>query len=188
MDIVGQLVTIAAVLLGGLTTHFTNYRMERQRTQYTMLTRWDERKLDAYAEYVDQVRMCIYAAVLLYEVRKGMRDIERGERELTIDLAEAERGRGRAFERVMLLAEDGVVEAAHKLNAAAHAVDWRARGATDGPLTEWRELNKDAFRAINCFHEAARDDLGVSGNFHSEEHGARDLILPRPRQEPPTSV
>ncbi|MDQ0843621.1 hypothetical protein [Streptomyces sp. V1I6] len=184
MDIVGQLVTIAAVLLGGLTTHFTNHRMERQRTQYTMLTRWDERKLDAYAEYVDQIRTCVYASVLLYEVRKGMRDIERGERELTLELDDSERARGRAFERVMLLAEDGVVEAAHELNVAAAAVHWRARGATDGPLQEWRELNKTVFRAINYFHEAARDDLGVSGNFHSEEHGARDLLLPPARQEP----
>jgi hypothetical protein len=184
MDIVGQLVTIAAVLLGGLATHFTNHRMERQRTQYTMLTRWDERKLDAYADYVDQVRTCIYAAVVLYEVRKGMRDIGRGELELTLALADTERGRGRAFERVMLLAEEGVVEAAHELNAAAHAVDWRAKGTTDGNLDDWRELNKAVFKAINRFHEAARDDLGVSGNFHSEEHGARDLVLPRTRQEP----
>lgn len=181
MDIAGQLVTIAAVLLGGLTTHFTNHRMERQRTRYTMLTRWDERKLDAYAEYIDRVRTCIYASVLLYEVRKGMRSIERSERELTSELVDAEGRRGRAFERVMLLAEDGVVDAAHRLNAAAHAIDWRARGTTDGTLEEWRQLHKTAFQAINRFHEAARDDLGVSGNFHGEEHGARDLVLPRTR-------
>lgn len=184
MDIVGQLVTIAAVLLGGLATHFTNHRMERQRTQYTMLTRWDERKLDAYAEYIDRVRTCIYSSVLLYEVREGIRSIERTERDLTVELADAEGSRGRAFERVMLLAEDGVVEAAHRLNAAAHAIDWRARGTTEGTLDEWRELHKTAFQAINGFHEAARDDLGVSGNFHGEEHGSRDLILPHTRQEP----
>lgn len=182
MDVVGQLVTIAAVLLGGLATHFTNHRMERQRMQYTMLTRWDERKLDAYAEYIDRVRTCIYSSVLLYEVRKDMRRIERSEQDLIMELADAEGSRGRAFERVMLLAEDGVVEAAHRLNAAAHAIDWRARGATEGTLEEWRELHKTAFQAINGFHGAAREDLGVSGNFHSEEHGARDLILPRTRR------
>ncbi|MFE7383498.1 hypothetical protein ACFU9F_24430 [Streptomyces zhihengii] len=175
--------TIAAVLLGGWTTHIANHRMERQRNAHTMLTRWDDRKLDAYADYVDQVRSCIYASVLLYEVRQGMREIERSEQELTLALADAEGSRGRAFERVMLLAEDGVVEAAHALNGAAHAIDWRARGVTEGSLDEWRELHRAAFKAINQFHEAARDDLGVSGSFHGDAQGARDLVLPRARPE-----
>ncbi|WP_308355551.1 hypothetical protein [Streptomyces sp. ODS05-4] len=157
--------------------------MERQRNAHIMLTRWDERKLDAYADYVGQVRSCIYASVLLYEVRKGMRDIGRTESELALALTDAEGNRGRAFERVMLLAEDGVVEAAHALNGAAHAVDWRARGTTDGPLEEWRELHRVAFKAINQFHEAARNDLGVNGDFHGEEQGARDLVLPRARPD-----
>ena len=183
MDLLGQLVTIAAVLLGGLTTHFTNHRMERQRTQYTMLTRWDERKLDAYAEYVDHVRTSIYASAALYETRHGMRVTERTEQELTLALADTVMHRGRAFERVMLLAEDGVVEAAHELNAAVHAIDWRARGQTEGTLEDWRALHKTAFQAINKFHETARDDLGVSGSFHAEEHGARDLVLPHTRRE-----
>jgi hypothetical protein len=183
MDLLGQLVTIAAVLLGGLATHYTNHAMERQRTRYTMLTRWDERKLDAYAEYIDRVRSCIYASVLLYETRNGMRTVEQTEQELTEALGEAERWRGRAFERIMLLAEDGVVEAAHSLNTAAHAIDWRARGRTNGPLEEWRALHRTVFQEINRFHEAARTDLGVSGSFQGAEHGARDLILPSTRQE-----
>ena len=183
MDVVGQLVTIAAVLLGGLTTHFTNHRMERQRTEHATLTRWDERKLDAYAEYIDCVRTCIYAAVLLYETREGIRDIDRGEPDLTLDLADAEGSRGRAFERVMLLAEDSVIEKAHELNAAAHAIDWRARGRTSGTLEEWRALHARAFGAINHFHEAARDDLGVNGNFQGGDHGTRGLILPENRRE-----
>jgi hypothetical protein len=182
VGLLGQLVTIAAVLLGGLATHYTNHAMERQRTRYTMLTRWDGRKLDAYAEYIDCVRSCIYASVLLYETRKGMRRMDRTEPELTLALADAEGRRGRAFERVMLLAQDGVVEAAHTLNAAALAVDWRARGETDGSLAEWRALHKKAFEEVNKFHEAARADLGVSGRFRGAEHGARDLILPRTRQ------
>ncbi|MEU6406338.1 hypothetical protein [Streptomyces sp. NPDC046985] len=184
MDVLGQLVTIAAVLLGGLTTHFTNHRMERQRTRYLMLTRWDERKLDAYAEYIDRVRSCIYASVLLYETRQGLRSIERTEHELNMALRDAEELRGRAFERVMLLAEDAVVEVAHRLSAAAHAIDWRARGDTSGTLEEWRALHRAVFQEINKFHEAARADLGVSGTFRGAEHGARDLVLPHTRPEP----
>lgn len=183
MDLVGQLVTIAAVLVGALTTHMTNHLMERQRTRYAMLTRWDERKLDAYTGYIDHVRRCVYSAVLLYEVRNGIRAIDRAESDLTLELAEAEGSRGRAFERVMLLAENQVIEAAHAVNRAAAAIDWQARGATDGTLEDWRELHRTVFSAINVFHEAARDDLGVNGNFHGDAHSSRDLILPRATRE-----
>ncbi|MFD4178540.1 hypothetical protein [Streptomyces anulatus] len=183
LDLVGQLVTIAAVLVGALTTHMTNHLMERQRTKYAMLTRWDERKLEAYAEYIDHVRKCVYASVLLYEVQNGMRTMERSETELTLELAEAEGNRGRAFERVMLLAENQVIEAAHAVNRAAAAIDWQARGATQGTLQDWRDLHKVVFQAINGFHEAARDDLGINGAFASAEHSSRDLILPRATRE-----
>ncbi|NED11286.1 hypothetical protein [Streptomyces sp. SID9124] len=183
MDLVGQLVTIAAVLVGALTTHMTNHLMERHRTRYAMLTRWDERKLEAYAGYIDRVRRCIYSAVLLYEVRSGMRTIDRAESDLTLELAEAEGSRMRAFERVMLLAENQVIEAAHGVNRAAAAIDWQSRGATEGTLADWRELHRAVFSAINVFHEAARNDLGVNGTFHGNEHSSRDLILPRATSE-----
>ncbi|MGR8009644.1 hypothetical protein [Streptomyces hypolithicus] len=177
------MVTIVAVLLGALTTHLANHLMERQRTRYAMLTRWDERKLDAYAGYIDHVRRCIYVAVLLYEVRNDMRSMDRSEAELTLELVEAEGYRGRAFERVMLLAENHVIEAAHAVNQTAAAIDWQARGATEGTLQDWRDLHKAVFQAVNSFHEAARDDLGVNGNFHGDEHSSRDLILPRVSRE-----
>ncbi|MGQ4440603.1 hypothetical protein ACN6LI_005799, partial [Streptomyces violaceoruber] len=45
--------TIAAVLVGALTTHATNYLMERSRNRNQLLTRWDDKKVDAYGEYVD---------------------------------------------------------------------------------------------------------------------------------------
>ncbi|MEU8832363.1 hypothetical protein [Streptomyces sp900116325] len=183
MAVIGQVVTIVAVLVGALTTHVTNHLMERQRMKYVMLTRWDERKLDAYAGYIDHVRTCIYAAVLLYEVRHDLRRMDRSEEELTLALAEAEGSRGRAFERVMLLAENQVIEAAHVVNQAAAAVDWQARGATEGTLQGWRDLHKAVFQAINNFHEAARDDLGVNGIFHGVEHSSRDLVLPRMARE-----
>lgn len=73
--------------------------------------------------------------------------------------------------------------AAHDLNTAAAAIDWRARGATEGTIADWRELHRAAFQAINGFHQAARDDLGVSGNFQGEQHSARDLILPNSRRD-----
>ncbi|MGG7607924.1 hypothetical protein ACQ5JZ_00505 [Streptomyces sp. ZG43] len=151
--------------------------------RHLLLTRWDERKLETYAEYIDAVRTCIYSAVMLYEARTGLSPSERAATSLAEELTEAEGVRSRAFERVMLLAEDQVIEAAHGINTATKAIDWRARGTTEGPLEEWRELNREAFRAINRFHESARADLGVLGAFQGADHSARALILPESRRE-----
>lgn len=56
MDTIAQVVTIVAVLLGALTTYVTNHLMERSRHRAALRVRWDEKKLDAYADYVGQVR------------------------------------------------------------------------------------------------------------------------------------
>lgn len=178
MDTSDQLVTIAAVLLGAITTHITNYLMERSRHRHQLRTRWDEKKLDAYATYIDRVRAGIFAAVQLYEHREGIRAADRPEQELVADLTDAARHRGRAFERVLLLAGDDVVEAAHDLNARALEIDWQAIGKTMGSLSEWRERNRHVFRTITALHEAARVDLGVSGSVTGDQHPERDLLLP----------
>lgn len=175
--------TIAAVLLGALTTHLTNFVMERSRHRRELLTRWDDRKLDAYGGYVDRVRAGIFLAVQLYEHREGIKRSEKPDADLVVEMAEAEWQRGRSFEQIMLLGGDDVVEAAHELSAAVRAVDWQATGRTDGTLEEWRELHRTAFRAINDFHEAARSDLGVHGSVTGEKHPERDLLLPAARRD-----
>lgn len=183
MDSSEQLLTIAAVLLGALSTYATNYWTERQRIRRELLTRWDDKKLDAYEGYVDRVRAGVFLAVELYEHTEDIRRSDEPESALRAQLTEAAHLRGRAFERIMLLGGDDVVEAAHSLNAAALAVDWQATGKTPDTLTAWRDRNRAVFRAINTFHEHAREDLGVSGTVTGETHPDRDLLLPPARRE-----
>lgn len=181
MDTSDQLLTIAAVLLGALTTYLTNYWTERQRIRRELVTRWDDRKLDAYENYVDRVRAAVFLAVELYEHREGIRESDDPEPQLRAQLADAIRLQGRAFERIMLLAGDEVIEAAHDLNAASRAVDWQATGKQPGTLTDWRDRNREVFAAINTFHEAARVDLGVAGSVTGANHPERGLLLPAAR-------
>jgi hypothetical protein len=178
LDTGEQLVTISAVLLGALMTHLTNYLLQRSRNRHELLTRWDDKKLDAYENYVDRVRASIFLAVQLYEHREGIRASQKSEAEMLAEIGDADRWRGRAFERVMLLGGDDVVEAGHCLNAAAMEVDWQATGKTSGTLDEWRGRNRSVFAAINDFHDAARQDLGVAGKVTGESHPNRDLLLP----------
>ena len=178
MDQASQIVTLGAVLLGALTGYLTNYFTERSRFNQALLTRWDGPKLEAYVEYVARVRECIYASVLLFEANAGIRSLDRSVSTLTIDLVDAEGRRALAFERVMLLAGDSVIEAAHSLNRDCAAVDWRARSLTSGDIANWRGLNTAAFATINKFHEAARLDLGVKGRFDGSKHADLGLNLP----------
>ncbi|MFC7305931.1 hypothetical protein ACFQVC_17105 [Streptomyces monticola] len=177
-----QLVTIAAVLLGALTTHLTNSFMERSRHKRELQTRWDVKKLEAYEGYIDRIRASVFLAVQLYEHREGLRESTHSEAEMLAGILEASRLRGRAFERIMLLGGDDVVEAAHSLNAVSLKVDWQATGKITGTLEDWRERNRATFRAINEFHDTARADLGVSGSVSGEQHPERDLLLPPARQ------
>ncbi|MCX4639756.1 hypothetical protein QT196_21680 [Streptomyces sp. P9-2B-2] len=178
-----QWVTIAAVLLGSVSTHLTTYAMERQRKRHELVTRWDSKKLEAYEGYVDSVRACIFLAVQLFEHREGLRACEMSEPDMLVEMAAAGRLRGRAFERIMLLGGDDVVEAGHDLNALALKVDWQANGRIGGTLEEWRERHRAVFRGINDFHEAARSDLGVDGGVTGEKHPERDLLLPPAQRE-----
>ncbi len=178
MDWATQAVTIAAVLLGAMASTLTSHLAETRRHKQELQTRWDAPKLDAYVEYVAAVRSCIYAAVLLFEVKDGRRSLDRTVEDLTLELVEAEGRRALTFERVMLLAGSRVIDAAHRVNRATAAVDWRSRGATAGELQEWRQLNRAAFAAINEFHQVAREDLGVIGRLDGTDHSHIELNLP----------
>ncbi len=181
MDVTTQLVTIAAVVLGALTTYFANYLTERSQHQRQLRFRWDERKLDAYAAYVGRVRSCIYAAVLLYQAGQGVQTVARPESELVLALTEADSQRVLAFERVMLLADESVIDVAHAVNEALAVIDWTARGIRTYTSEEWRQFHERVFAEINRFHLVARLDLKVPGQFANDQHSARGLIRPDTR-------
>jgi hypothetical protein len=183
VDVGQQLLTIGAVLVGAVVTYMTNTLTERSRLRHELHTRWDDRKLDAYGAFIDCVRASVFLSSTLYEHREGFREAETGGPETEAQLAEAVRLSGRAFERVMLLGGDAVVEVAHEVNAAAREVHWQATGRIDGTLAEWRERHQTVFAKINSFHRTAREDLGVSGRVTGEQHPERDLLLPPARRE-----
>jgi len=178
MGITAQIVTMVAVVLGSATTYVTNRLTERSKRRRELKSRWDLRKLDTYAEFIGAIRVYIAAAVTLYEARAGIRTAPKSIDDLRAELTALRRDKMLAFERLMLVAGDTVVEAAHGVQEAAESVAWQAEEVLPGTLAEWRNRNTAAFAAINRFHEWARIDLGVTGNFSGAEHSARGLLLP----------
>ena len=179
MDLATQALTIVGVLLGALTSYVTGFLVERSRHRRSLAARWDERKLETYVKYVGCVRDVIYASVLAYEAREGIRTIDRSQEELVLKLTDAERSRALVFEQLVMLGGPDVVDAAHELNRAVAAIDWRARGLIDATLKEWQELHVRAFQLINVFHAQARADLGVIGQL--AENSNLTLNLPPSR-------
>jgi hypothetical protein len=180
MDLATQALTIVGVLLGALTTYATGFLVERSKDRRSLVARWDERKLETYVAYVGCVRDVIYASVLVYEAREGVRAIDRSQEELMLALTDAERSRALIFEQLVMLGGPNVVDAAHELNRAVAAIDWRARGLVDATIQEWQELHVRAFQLINAFHAQARADLGVIGQL-ATDHSNLTLNLPPSR-------
>lgn len=159
----------------------TNRLSERSKRKQELKSRWDLRKLDTYAEFIGAIRVYIAAAVAFYEARTGIRTAPKSLDDLRAELTALRRDKMLAFERLMLVAGDTVVEAAHDVQATAESVAWQAEDTLPGTLADWRDRNTAAFAAINRFHESARVDLGVTGYFSGAEHSARGLLLPSPQ-------
>jgi hypothetical protein len=186
VDTITQVITVAAVVLGALTSYLTNFLMERTKQRASLRTRWDERKLEAYVAYVDSVRTSIYAATLLHGGPADPRNASRSEADLMDDWISSTRARAMTFERVMLLAGAPVIEMAHEVQEAVAEMGWQASGAP------WRARWKSGDSAALLpskpsirFHQRARADLGVSGPFDGERNSARGLLLPDTRLRPP---
>lgn len=182
MDLATQALTIVGVLVGALSTYAASYLVERSKDRRGLMLRWDDRKLDTYVSYVARVRDVIYAAVLLFEAREGLRSIDKTVDRLTLDLVDAERSRAVLFEQLVMLGGVAVVDAGHELNKAVLAIDWRARALTEGDVPDWRALHVRAFQLINEFHNAARTDLGVIGELPGD-HSGLTLNLPTAQRD-----
>src|ERR1700716_3035613 len=139
-------------MLGSLTSYVTSQLMARSKYKQRLRTRWDEKKLDAYADYIGRVRANMHAAVLLYEVRQDMRAWPSSQHELTLELAAAGGAQALAFERVMLLAGDAVIQHAHGVQNAVAAIEWQARGIVDDTLEKGRGVHVAAFHALKQCH------------------------------------
>lgn len=155
MSFASQVLTLVGVLIGALTTYLATTSAERARHRWSLETRWDERKLSAYIEYMALVKETQRAA------RKAREAAAQSEarREALSDMEVAEQKRSLAFESLVLLAEPSAVTAAHKVNLLL----WNNLHAATDP--SWETVNGDELvHAMNNLHKYARIDLGIAGS------------------------
>ncbi|MFF9494018.1 hypothetical protein [Streptomyces flaveolus] len=154
-----QIITLVGVLLGAVTSFFAATLAERAKFRQALATRWDERKLDAYVEYVSCVKEAARAAQSALEAR------ERGDDPsgALAEMETAEHRRSVLFEGLVLLAEDTASQAAWKVNERLWDLLIHARDPSSSSPTRRAELGSTLIDAMNTLHKAARADLAIGG-------------------------
>ncbi|MER6717389.1 MULTISPECIES: hypothetical protein [Streptomyces] len=150
-----QIFTLVGVLIGALTSYFATTVAERAKFRRAMATRWDERKLDTYIEYLTCVKQIQRAAMAAGRAREQGMDAS----EALAAMEESENRRSILFETFVLLSNEKAATAAHTVNQRT----WDLLGTARIPSSGTAELRPiPLVEALNVLHEAARSDLTIS--------------------------
>ncbi|MYV56988.1 hypothetical protein [Streptomyces sp. SID3212] len=153
-----QIFTLVSVLVGALTSYFATTATERANFRGEMTTRWDERKLDTYIEYLTCTKRIHRAAMAAGRARDQGGDTVYALNEME----ENENRRSILFETFFLLSNEKAATAAH----AANQRTWELLTAAQIPTSGVAELpSMPVVEALNVLHEAARSDLTISSSI-----------------------
>ncbi|MDA0631805.1 hypothetical protein OUY22_00110 [Nonomuraea sp. MCN248] len=175
-----QIFTLLGVALGAGTSFLVSSLNERMRYRRELRIRWDTHKFEAYGEYL----MAVVGMARIAGQIVGLRGLDDAaakiadERQALSALDEAEGRRTTAYERVYLLGEQHCVEAANQLNRSIWKMEWIARkapGNGDATPEKWQDCLDDYRRALNSFHQQARNGLQVSGGSLTERVIAKPI-------------
>lgn len=152
---ISQLVTLAGVLIGAVTSFLATSAAERARHRRAMATRWDERKLDTYLQYATCVKEISANAKRARQAAAAGSEERQG---YLAAMEEAELRRSAMFETLILLASPEAVEAADAVNREL----WREEVATRDPEADFPGGALGLIELMNVYHERARVDLGIA--------------------------
>ncbi|MFD8613235.1 hypothetical protein [Streptomyces sp. NPDC059631] len=152
-----QVFTLVGVLIGALTSYFATAVAERAKFRRQMATRWDQRKLDTYIEYVTCIKEIQRAAMEAGRARDGGTDAADALKEME----ESEHRRSVLFETFVLLSDEKAATAAHAVNQRTWELLRAARDPSGG-TAELRGI--PLVEALNVLHTAARSELTISSS------------------------
>ncbi|MEU6629292.1 hypothetical protein ABZ905_13525 [Streptomyces parvus] len=152
-----QIFTLVGVLIGALTSYFATTIAERAKFRREMATRWDERKLDTYIEYLACIKEIQRAAMEAGRVRDQGTDAS----DALNEMEASENRRSVLFETFILLSNEQAATAAHTVNQRTWELLRLARIPSSG-IAELRTI--PLVEALNVLHEAARSDLTISSS------------------------
>lgn len=160
-----QLLVLAGVIIGALASYLTTAAIERARWKRALDSRWDDRRVDAYASYAEALKDEISIASRITAgpgVASSSRPLSSTDENLEM-LASAGLKRAAAWETVLLLGHPDTVEAARNWHETVSRLEGFARGEITGGLEDWGKARSAVNRARSSFYESARKDLQVKG-------------------------
>ena len=162
-----QLLILAGVVIGALASYLTTAATERARWRRTLDSRWDDRRIDAYAAYAQAVKDIIRLSSRIVASRGiGGEGPPLAPSQESFDLlASAGAARARAWETVLLLGHPDTVAAARNWHESVWRLEWFARGLITGDNEEWEKARSAANTARSLFYQSARKDLQVHGGI-----------------------
>jgi hypothetical protein len=160
-----QLLVLAGVIIGALASYLTTAAVERARWNRTLDSRWDDRRIEAYAAYAQAVKDIIRISTRLAAGRGySVSDTSLPPTEENFDLlAAADTARGAAWEKVLLLGHPDTVIAARNWHESVWRLEWYAREELSGEREDWETARSAVNDARSKFYESARRDLQVTG-------------------------
>jgi hypothetical protein len=159
------LLTLAGVVLGALTSFLVSSLGERSRHRRELRKGWTEKRLDAYAQYLSDIkRMREVARRIAAGAGLDERPSPLSKDEGLPMLADAEGRRDVSFEMVTLLGSEATVRAGRKLNQAVWKIEWYARGKLPTDDRDgWDQSRREFTAAQREFHECVRRELAIPG-------------------------
>ncbi|MFJ1560824.1 hypothetical protein [Streptomyces mirabilis] len=166
MSLASQALPLVGVAVGAMVSLVVSALNERTRWRRQQSVRWDERRLNAYAEYAHSVKDLSnrYRGLAIARgLTTGPTPLELTDAVLE-ELAAAETHRSALAEALWLLGDVDSNTAAVKLNHALWHLEWLARGIPTTGIATWPEAFLEFRKAREDFLKAARCDLGVRGS------------------------
>lgn len=163
--VIGQLVVLAGVIIGALASYLTTAATERPRWRRALDSRWDDRRVEAYAAYGQSVKETIRIASRLAAGRgitPTHHPLALTQENLDV-LEEANAVRAAAWEKVLLLGNPDTVAAARAWHESAWQLQWLMRDLSQEDSKRWQTARSVANDARATFYQSARNDLRVVG-------------------------
>ncbi|MFF5054880.1 hypothetical protein ACFY1S_17040 [Micromonospora sp. NPDC000663] len=162
-SVLTQLPALLGVLVGTIGTMVATTVTERGRWRRSQTVRWDERRLDAYADFTRAVKeIHLLSLGMLSGHRPGSRTPVLDREDGLARLAEADVRHTLTWEAVLLLGDSATVRAASTWRRAVRNLEQAARSLPDPP-DNLAAMVQQADETRDDFYQAARSSLGVRG-------------------------
>ncbi|MFI0453740.1 hypothetical protein [Actinomadura sp. 6N118] len=158
-----QIFTLSGVALGAIASYLVGSLGERARFRRELAKGWGDRKLDAYAGYIRDVKQVHMLAQRITAAR-GVHDrnIPLSPEEGLPLIAEASVRRSLSSEQVTLLASAETLATLRRVNEEARILMQFARGVSSS-AEDFHQAIRSFTQALDDFHTCARSELGVPG-------------------------